>query len=338
MERRFLLQSIFNQIRDETKVSARTKLASFTEHPDRVDVVTDSGETITGHVLVGADCVHSVVRRHMADQLATFDPATSRAMQSSFRSQYHCIFATSHNARADGGKPFLPDAMVHNVYYPGISGVSAAGVSGLVFWFIFVRTGETKTTAETAAAPRFTDQDAEDRIAKYGDYQLGPDYTFRDLWDARIKAAMVPLEEGVLGTRWNSGGRVVLVGDSVHKATINAGLGGNLAIEGVVNLVNPLVAALRKPLRAGRDKAEGLSRGELHDVFAAYEREQRPRAGRIVALSGYITRFEAMETWWLRLLRWVVPWVSDAAKASGMVSYIKQAKRLDFLPEPTGDM
>ncbi|KXJ86611.1 hypothetical protein Micbo1qcDRAFT_140239 [Microdochium bolleyi] len=321
----FLLQSVYNQIRDKTKVRARTGLASYTEHGDRVEVITDAGETIVGDMLIGADGVHSAVRQHMAEQLATFDRATSDALLAGFESRYHCIFATSTNANASG-KPFLADATAHNVYYPGFSGVAATGVPGLVFWFLFVRSDQ---VTRTPSRLRFTDEDAEDAIDRYGDYQLGPGYTFRDLWEARVKAAMVPLEEGVLPTKWNSGGRVVLLGDSVHKATINPGLGGNLAVEGVVNLVNPLVAALRAAGSAGE---KGLSGADLRDVFAMYEKEQRPRANKIVKLSGYITRFEAMETWWLRLLRWLMPWVSDASKASGMVSYMKGAKRLDFLP------
>lgn len=55
----------------------------------------------------------------------------------------------------------------------------------------------------------------EDVIAEYGHNHLGPTYTIKDLWDVRVKASMVPLEEGVL-KKW-SHGRVVLIGDSVHK-------------------------------------------------------------------------------------------------------------------------
>ena len=102
--------------------------------------------------------------------------------------------------------------MVHNVYYDNYSAVAAAGVHGLVFWFLFVK--DSKCT-RTPHCPRFTDEDAEATIQKYGSSLVGPGYTVKDLWDARVKATMVPLEEGVI-KQW-SYNRVVLMGDSVHK-------------------------------------------------------------------------------------------------------------------------
>ena len=101
--------------------------------------------------------------------------------------------------------------MVHNVYYDYYSAVAAAGVHGLVFWFFFVKTKLTRIPC----CPRFTDEDAEACIQKYGSSLVGPGYTVKDLWDARVKASMVPLEEGII-KQW-SHNRVVLMGDSVHK-------------------------------------------------------------------------------------------------------------------------
>lgn len=56
-----------------------------------------------------------------------------------------------------------------------------------------------------------------DAIRKYGHLKVGEDYTFNDLWENRISATMTPMEEGVVRAKWNNGGRVVLVGDVVHK-------------------------------------------------------------------------------------------------------------------------
>ena len=104
--------------------------------------------------------------------------------------------------------------MVHNVYYHIYSTVAAAGVHGLVFWFLFVKSS---TPTRTPNCPRFTHDDAQALIDQYGGAQLGPGYTVRDLWEARVKATMVPLEEGVI-QKW-SHGRVVLMGDAVHKVS-----------------------------------------------------------------------------------------------------------------------
>jgi hypothetical protein len=106
--------------------------------------------------------------------------------------------------------------MVHNVYYHDYSAVAAAGVHGLVFWFLFVKASE---LTRTPNCPRFTDEDAENTIQKYGSSLVGPAYTVKDLWDARVKGTMVPLEEGI-AKQW-SHNRVVLMGDSVHKVRIS---------------------------------------------------------------------------------------------------------------------
>lgn len=66
MQRKFLLQQLYESISDKTKVKARTGLLSYTEDDDGITVVTDTGESIRGNILIGADGIHSAVRRMMA--------------------------------------------------------------------------------------------------------------------------------------------------------------------------------------------------------------------------------------------------------------------------------
>lgn len=63
----------------------------------------------------------------------------------------------------------------------------------------------------------YTEGECEDAIRKYGHLSVGEDYTFNDLYENRITATMIPMEEGVVGAKWNNGGRVVMLGDAVHK-------------------------------------------------------------------------------------------------------------------------
>lgn len=194
--------------------------------------------------------------------------------------------------------------------------------------------------------PRYTDEDAQATIDKYGHLALGPGYTFRDLWDSRVRAGMVAMEEGVVQSSWNSGGRVVLMGDAIMKvgrpqkpkpsgfpsadpcpqATINPGLAGNTAVEGACNLVNELHPLLQR--------SPNPSRQEIQSVFEQYERNQRPRANACVKMSGFVTRYEAMESWWLRLLRLIMPWLPDRLKARGFLDFMAPAGILKFLPDP----
>lgn len=63
---------------------------------------------------------------------------------------------------------------------------------------------------------------------------------------------------------------MVLVGDAVHKATANLGMGGNLCIDDVCRLVNGLLPIVKD----GGDP----SNEELVKVFDTYEKAARPRA------------------------------------------------------------
>lgn len=68
----------------------------------------------------------------------------------------------------------------------------------------------------TPNTPVYLGADCEEAIARHGHLSVTADYTFKDLYDSRIKATMTAMEEGVVRAKWNSG-RVVLLGDAVHK-------------------------------------------------------------------------------------------------------------------------
>jgi hypothetical protein len=128
-----------------------------------------------------------------------------------FTTEYKTIFAVSRNGRTEH---FMPGGTVHNVYYDYYSAVAASGEPGLVFWFLFVKIPKTTTPN----CPQFSDEDAQTVIDQYGHSKIGPNYTIRDLWETRVKASLVPLEEGVI-KQWHNN-RVLLMGDSVHKVSI----------------------------------------------------------------------------------------------------------------------
>ncbi|KAJ5817131.1 hypothetical protein N7447_009364 [Penicillium robsamsonii] len=341
VERCKALEVLHNHVRDKSKLHARTAVVGYEETAQGVTVTAENGEQYHGHILIGADGIHSKVRKLMADKISVTDqslakeineglshlPALDRRrahlidtiLSTAFTSEYNCIFAVSRNDQ------FLPDSMVHNVYYDDYSSVAATGVHGLVFWFLFVKASK---LTRTPNCPRFTDEDAEKTIQKYGSSLVGPGYTVKDLWDARVKGTMVPLEEGVL-KKW-SHNRVVLMGDSVHKATVNPGLGGNLAYEGVARLTNGLVPLLKESPMPSLE--------QLTKVFNQYIAGQKPRAETVVDISGQITRYEAQNSWVLKFAaRHIVPWVSDKLKAKLYASFSRGGPCLDYLPLPAMD-
>ncbi|KAJ5557524.1 hypothetical protein N7494_001439 [Penicillium frequentans] len=322
MERCRALEILHSHVKDKSKLHARTAVVGYEENAQGVILTTEDGDHHHGHILIGADGIHSKVRKLMADKIEPTNKTLAKEINEAFTSEYSCIFSVSRN---DPENQFLPDAMVHNVYYDDYSAIAAAGVEGLVFWFLFIKNLE---STRTPNCPRFTDEDAEEYIQKYGSSLVGPGYTVKDLWDARVKATMVPLEEGVI-KKW-SHNRVVLMGDSVHKATVNPGLGGNLAYEGIARLTNGLVPLLKE------DPSPTLE--QLTEVFDQYVAGQMPRAETVVGISGQITRYEAQESWVLKFAaRHIVPYVSDGLKAKLYSSFSKGGPWLEYLPLPAID-
>ncbi|KAJ5545269.1 hypothetical protein N7535_006348 [Penicillium sp. DV-2018c] len=322
MERCKALEVLYSHVKDKSKLHHHMAVSGYEETTDGITVTTEDGKQHHGHILIGADGIHSKVRKLMADKISVTDAPLAKEINEAFTSEYNCIFAVSRN---DPEKQFLPEGTVHNVYYHQHSAVAASGVHGLVFWFLFVKAAH---ATRTPHCPRFNDKDAEETIAKYGSSQVGPGYTVKDLWDARVKGTMVPLEEGVI-KKW-SHNRVVLMGDSVSKATINPGLGGNLAYEGIARLTNGLVPLLKESAVPSLEQLTG--------VFDRYFAGQKPRSDTVVDISGQITRYEAQDSWVLKFAaRHVVPWVSDKLKAKLYASFSRGGPHLEYLPLPEID-
>jgi hypothetical protein len=92
------------------------------------------------------------------------------------------------------------------------------------------------------------------------------------------------------------------VAPSPIQSTINVGLGGNTGAEGVVVFMNELVPFLdRFPPNVPPNTEDIVTQ------FDRYEAKHRPRANWSVNMPHYVTRFEAMDIWWLRLLRRLSP-------------------------------
>lgn len=115
-----------------------------------------------------------------------------------------------------------------------------------------------------------------------------------------------------------------------RQATVNPGLGGNLAYEGIARFTNGLVPLLQEyPIP---------SLEQLTEIFDQYVAGQRPRAETVVGISGQITRYEAQESWILKFAaRHIVPYVSDGLKAKLYSSFSKGGPWLEYLSLPAID-
>lgn len=252
-----------------------------------------------------------------------------------YTSEFKCLFALT---RVGPTLPLLPKGDTVFVYRKDHNSVAGTLKPGLVFWAFFVKTPLTRIPN----CPRFTDEDMDALIEEYGDEEIVPGATIRDFYKARVRASLVSLEEGIV-QKW-SHGRVVLVGDAVHKVrlppplgvyhdplltaekvTINAGLGGNLAIEGVTRLMNQLVPLIQNN--------EDLSSDQLQGAFTQYEMAHKPRAKTTLAMSAATSRVESGQNWLYNFAsRWVQPVLSESMKMRPVTLYSLGGTYLNFLP------
>ena len=89
------------------------------------------------------------------------------------------------------------------------------GTDDKTYWAAFVKN---KKKFQRHEIPRYTAEDKERVASELRGDRLMPNLTFVDLYDSQLFAMLVPLEEFVLH-RWYHG-RMVLMGDSVHKVLL----------------------------------------------------------------------------------------------------------------------
>lgn len=90
--------------------------------------------------------------------------------------------------------------------------------------------------------------------------------------------------------------------------------------------VNELLPVLKKKGNPGQEEMKG--------VFDRYEAKHRPRSETSLKVSRFFTRYEAMDTWYFRLLRVISPWIPDSIKVKFGLRLLIGAPVLDFLPAP----
>ena len=73
MERCKALEVLYNHVQDKSKLRARTAVVGYEETPQGVTITTEDGTQHHGHILIGADGIHSKVRELMADKISVTD-------------------------------------------------------------------------------------------------------------------------------------------------------------------------------------------------------------------------------------------------------------------------
>lgn len=289
------------------KILTGKTLVSLKQDDRGVEVTCADGTSYHGDILIGADGVHSAVRKLLFSEEPQKSP-----------------FVTSFKALV-GLSSTTPGVMLNDMVETHFRTFNLHYIAGpeLTYWFIYIPR-ETPSSARTY----YSQEDAEKVAQQYAHIRLSPDNLsqFSELWATRRRAALVDLEEGILNTWYQ--GRVALLGDSCHKMTPNLAFGANNSIESGVALVNNL----RKLQARLGDNAPTTS--QVAETFAAYQQARFGRAKWCVNQTGMYTQFASWSNWVNELLgRYVVPYLGRFITDNVFAALPRDGLVLDFATE-----
>lgn len=232
--------------------------------------------------------------------------------------EYKCLFGISASI------PGMETGQTDRTFAKDMSTLSYVGKEGKVFWFVFAKMDQ---VYRYPSIPRFKQEDAEEMIGMTGGLAIRPNatVTVQDLYDARVTSQLVAIEESKY-QHW-SHGRIVCLGDSIHKMTANLGAGASSAIESAAALSNVLVSL---------DAQEGGSAplSTIQSAFKSYQQTRSLRVGRAMAFSNALTRVQALKgTREYIYTHYIAPRSEDSA-AEAFSDFVIGAEKVDHLPVP----
>lgn len=257
-ERQKFLQSLYDQLKHKEKILVNKRVTAIVDGSDAVLVQCADGSSYTGSIVIGADGIHSRVRREM-QRLAP--PDLILKDKSSITAEYVCFFGVSKPVAA------LKDGDLHTVFDIDHSSLLFVGQGSLPQWFFYTKMDRKYTGDEI---PRFTRKDMEAQVLEHGQFQLCKGITLKDLMDTTMQLSYLALEEANHEV-WTHR-RIVCLGDSIHKMTPNMGQGGNQAIESAAVLTN----CLRDMLEG--QKGDEVELEEVEYALLKYQVSQIPGA------------------------------------------------------------
>ncbi|KAI3391397.1 hypothetical protein diail_7438 [Diaporthe ilicicola] len=170
----------------------------------------------------------------------------------------------------------------------------------------------------TERGPRYGDDEMDAYAASIAHVAVCPGVTFAVLWSRadRSSARLLRQEEGFI-TRWHGlGGRVVLVGDAVHKSTSVIGPGMTCGLHSAAALANLLYEVVHR--------REGYQREREGEVKPVWDRGS--------AMVREVTRNSWGSWFWDS---YVLPWVDPKRFGGGIIpslGLVRHGKVLKWVP------
>jgi 2-polyprenyl-6-methoxyphenol hydroxylase-like FAD-dependent oxidoreductase len=296
--------------RGDTTVTTNAEVVDIETHEEGVRVHLHNGDKVDGSIVIGADGVHSRVRKMMYNQAGQ----TDENMASSF----HGIF----------GWADITDLPIEREVFFESRGAGAViqclGTPDKLQFTTLKPLPETITRRQ-----RYSRQEMEDYATSLAEIKICPGVTFADVWARADKksAIMLNQEEGFM-SHWHHD-RIVLVGDAVHKSTSVNGLGMTCGLHSAAVLAN-----LLQGLVANTKQSPSVE--ELSSIFSLYQQERQAEV-KPVWDRGYSMLREVTKGTWLSWLwdKYVLPWIDIEELLQGWIPslvLIRYGNILSYVP------
>lgn len=226
-----LLSKLYQNIRCKDKILLQKRFVRFEQANNGVRVITQDGGTYEGDIVVGADGMHSAVRKQMHCLANSSSPGyfekDEYASKSSLSSDcncapadtlsfdcegvpcaYKCIWGISHSMKS------IKSGSIHIIMGKDCSYLLLTSPEKL-YWFLFVKNSRVEYGKDV---PRTFGVEEEQRLAEqhFGDW-LSDHETFGDAYRNKIISSLTPLHE-YQWKRWHFG-RIMTIGDACHKVS-----------------------------------------------------------------------------------------------------------------------
>lgn len=224
-----LLQTLFENLKCNEKILAGKRVSRIEFVPGGVCVSTEDGSTYNGDIVIGADGIHSTVRREMwrnaheadsefahMDEESSLYPIVTRVelfanhSTAEIQATSKCLFGISYRPKALGSGPIQI-----NAYFDSWNYMMFSAPGNRIYWFLF--TG--MNTSVGSKIPRFSKADEAKLVSNLLDDFVTENVTFGDIYRERQTSTLLAVEEHVF-TRWHFG-RVLTIGDAAHKVSRN---------------------------------------------------------------------------------------------------------------------
>ncbi|KAI0187297.1 hypothetical protein EV127DRAFT_393552 [Xylaria flabelliformis] len=260
------------------KVLTQKKVVKIDQDKETVLVSCADGSSYSGNIVIGADGVHSRTREQLRQAMIRAGQEAECDDLQPYEATYRMLWCTIDR----------PDSTP-----PGLGGETQdtnrtlALMVGKESAMIICYEKLEKPTRERVD---YSEKDMAQFADAFADYPVSETLKFKDVYGNNTSAGMANLAEGIVKNF--SQGRIVLVGDSCHRFTPNAGLGLNNGIQDVVAICNGLHETVKE------SKDGNPSQAAVDRLFSRYCVERIPFMKKDLRSSALLTRLQAWASTW----------------------------------------